>query len=324
MSTKFRTPVMELPGRIQCKFSMTKLDAKQEEVDGEILFHGSMEGHGAVFNNVDEGDDIILPGAFKKTLKDLRKAKKGVPLMERHIFFGGDSKDVVGLMPSEDMEETDKGLFIRAKFLNIRAGQDARIKAKSKSVTGLSIGFIPVRFDFDEIDGKQVRRLQEVKLIEITMTVIPMNQEALVLNAKSAIAMVKGIEEIQISEITDENRDSLISKHFGDRENLEGFKEETVSFLNIANELLGEEHTSSNESETATEDGSGDAGTNDTQSETPDLQSTSQPAPSESTSPELIEQIDKLEQRQQEARDNEKAVLDLAHQAVMDELNVDA
>ena len=50
---------------------------RQCKVDTET---GSVSGYGAVFHNIDLGQDKILPGAFSRTLRSKRK----VPMLWHH------------------------------------------------------------------------------------------------------------------------------------------------------------------------------------------------------------------------------------------------
>src|SRR5260221_271047 len=42
---------------------------------------GELEGYASVFGNVDQDGDVVLPGAFKKTLSDWSKSRQPLPLI---------------------------------------------------------------------------------------------------------------------------------------------------------------------------------------------------------------------------------------------------
>jgi HK97 family phage prohead protease len=146
---------------------------------------GSVEGLAAVFGNVDLGGDLIVKGAFKRTLDQWAKSKGRIPLVDGHLK---DSATTL-LGSVERAKETDKGLWFRARFSSDPGAQSVRTKALEGHLNGVSIGWLPVpgkvRFEQGE-DGELVRILGEVKLFEISLTPIPMNPEARLASVKSA------------------------------------------------------------------------------------------------------------------------------------------
>jgi uncharacterized protein len=137
---------------------------------------GTFVGLGAVYNNVDLGNDMILPGAFTKTL-----AEKGgqVPLL-----MGHDSKLPIGLARLTDSPE---GLMVRGELvLEADGSRSAYALLKKGVIRGLSIGYDTIQAKV--VDG--IRKLSELKLWEISLTAFPMNPEAM-------ITSVKGGDQIQ-------------------------------------------------------------------------------------------------------------------------------
>ena len=45
---------------------------------------GTVEGYASVFNLLDRGGDIVLPGAYKASLASWRKRKSAVPMLWQH------------------------------------------------------------------------------------------------------------------------------------------------------------------------------------------------------------------------------------------------
>ena len=145
---------------LDCPFEI-----KQADDDGHI------EGLGAVFGNVDLGFDRIEPGAFKQTL---RKIKGGVPMLWQHQ---GDQP--IGLW--EMLKETLKGLLVEGDInLDVQQGREERSLTKQGAVKGLSIGYIPKDFEFED----EVRVLKRVDLMEVSLVTFPMNTLAHVTGVK--------------------------------------------------------------------------------------------------------------------------------------------
>lgn len=82
--------------------------------------------------------------------------------------------------------ETDSGLWLEAEFHTTRAAQDARKIIRERADRGkgvwMSIGYVPEDFDFRD-DG--VRVLKSVSLVEVSVTCMPANRQALITSAKA-------------------------------------------------------------------------------------------------------------------------------------------
>lgn len=146
----------------------------------EIKHLSSMqfEGHGAVFGNVDFGGDVILPGAFKRTLA-LHKSEDTLPAM----FWMHDMSRVPGKWL--DMNEDDKGLVAKGELAPTDLGKEVHTLLKMEAVRGLSIGYLPKEVDYNS-DG--VRVIKDVDLLEVSIVSIPMNPKAQIQHVKSRLS----------------------------------------------------------------------------------------------------------------------------------------
>lgn len=134
----------------------------------------TIEGYGSVFGNVDLGGDMILPGAFAKSIKS--KGAAGVKLLWQH-----DSHQPIGIW--DDLTEDGKGLKCKGRILtDLRMGKEASILAKNGIVSGLSIGYRTTRANYDK-DGNRV--IAEAELWEVSMVTFPMNPKAVVTSVKA-------------------------------------------------------------------------------------------------------------------------------------------
>jgi hypothetical protein len=153
--------------RVDCAFDM-----KAVTDDGRI------EGHGAVFGNIDFGLDRIERGAFRDWLKTVTS----IPMLWQH-----DSDEAIGVW--DKMREDKKGLFVSGQLnLSKESGQPdvpmawkARALAKQGAVTGLSIGYFPKDFRFED----DVRVLEKLDVPEISLATFPMNDRARVTGVKN-------------------------------------------------------------------------------------------------------------------------------------------
>lgn len=136
------------------------------------------EGHGSVFGNVDLGGDIIVPGAFKRTLAQHRR-QGTLPQM----FWMHDPSRVPGKWT--EMHEDDRGLKVKGVLADTPLGNEMRTLLKMNAVRGLSIGFRTLDRDWDD-DGN--RLLKEVDLWEVSIVSLAMNPLASVSSAKSRLS----------------------------------------------------------------------------------------------------------------------------------------
>lgn len=133
-------------------------------------------GHGSVFGNIDQGGDIVLEGAFKRSLAQHRRAGTSPAMLWQH-----DSSQVPGVWTQAG--EDDTGLALKGEFADTQLGQEVRTLTKMRAVNGLSIGVVLKDFDFDN-DGN--RLIKEADLWEISIVTFPMNPKAVIEAVKTS------------------------------------------------------------------------------------------------------------------------------------------
>lgn len=154
-----------------------QLKAAASEEDDEDTA-GTVEGYASVFGNVDLGGDIVVKGAFAKTLKD--RLKKGlIKLYDSHKVFEG-TEAVVGVV--EDAKEDDFGLWFKARFSSVKRAQNIRTKIKEGILNAVSFGYDVIKHSDD--DEAKVRYLKELRLHEISIVPWGMNPAAHVAGVK--------------------------------------------------------------------------------------------------------------------------------------------
>ncbi len=145
----------------------SRLRMEIKEITPEGIFEGMLSPYG----NVDEGGDIVEPGAYTKNLKE-----KGLtrPLLWQH------KRDIpIGEL---SLEDRPAGLWCKGKLLmEDPDAQKAHRFMKAGIVKGLSIGFETIK---DAIESG-VRHLKEIKLYEGSIVTFPMNEMALITSVKS-------------------------------------------------------------------------------------------------------------------------------------------
>lgn len=159
-------------------------DVKALDTDG---VQGRFSGYLAVFNNTDLQGDSIQPGAFAKSLSDLKarqQQRAGTP-GGRYLFpiYWNHNADhpCGGFL---DAREDANGLYVVGELdLDTETGCKAYSAIAKGYVPAMSIGYFVVRYAYDR-DG--TRLLRELALFEGSLVANPANPEALIMEVKSA------------------------------------------------------------------------------------------------------------------------------------------
>jgi uncharacterized protein len=131
---------------------------------------GTFKGLASVYSNIDLGGDVVVPGAFTKTLRD----RGG----EVPVLFAHDMRQPIGL---GKLTDTAAGLQIDGQLvLSVGKAKEAYDLLRARVLKGLSIGYEAIKSDV--VNG--VRRLQELKLFEVSLVTVPMNELATVASVK--------------------------------------------------------------------------------------------------------------------------------------------
>lgn len=149
------------------RFKLVSLKLKKDDDGNE---YAEFEGYGSVFSNEDLGRDVVEPGAFAKTIQE----NPEIPMLWQHWM-----DEPIGV--HQDLREDGKGLRLRGVInLAVAKGREAYALLKQGAIKGLSIGYDVVQFSIEvnEETGKEIRRLTELKLWEVSLVTFPMNQLA--------------------------------------------------------------------------------------------------------------------------------------------------
>lgn len=158
------------------------LDLKFAEGDDE----GTFTGYGAVFGNVDSYGDVIQKGAFKDTLRDIKKTGQWPAMLLQHGGFSAEDMTPIGIWT--EMKEDDKGLLVTGKLAPTQRGQEVRALMKMDprpAINGLSIGYRAKEFVIGTKPGEPRRTLKKVDLLEISVVTFPANTLAQVDSVKT-------------------------------------------------------------------------------------------------------------------------------------------
>jgi hypothetical protein len=141
---------------------------------------GIYEGYFAVFDNIDDGLDVIHPGAFTKTLEERANRIK--------VFYAHDWDKLIG--PSPDiLKEDERGLYARGHLtLGTFWGNEVWALMKDHALTEGSIGY---RAKDPKYADNGIRHLYEMVLYEISPVPLGMNPLTELSAVKAALGRVE-------------------------------------------------------------------------------------------------------------------------------------
>lgn len=150
---------------------------------------GTFTGHASIFGEMDSYRDIVLPGAFQKSLQEdfIAKGRK-VPMLWQH-----DPKSPIGVYT--EIKEDKIGLYVEGQCnMDVQKGREAHSLMKQGALSGLSIGYDTVISEWDE--KAITRKLMEVSLWEVSPVTFPAGDGARVSSVKS-IGLMENLSDVE-------------------------------------------------------------------------------------------------------------------------------
>ena len=152
---------------LACNLQLKSLDAE-----------GKFAGYASVFDVVDSQNDIILRGAFAKTIKG---RVRDIKMLWQHR-----QNEPIGVY--NKILEDRNGLYVEGQLLlDVARAKEVYALLKEGAVSGLSIGYTPTKFYIHPKTG--VRIISEVDLWEISLVTFPANNTAKITVVKSATTL---------------------------------------------------------------------------------------------------------------------------------------
>lgn len=158
----------------------------QTTTKADGLKEGQFKALVSVFGNADTYGDVVLPGAFTKSLKEWEARGAQIPVIWSHDWQ--DPFSHVGT--TVKAVETERGLEIIGEITpeeqeaNPKAAQIYRL-LKSGRISQFSFAYDVVEGGMAEHDGEPVYELKELDLIEVGPCLIGVNQETELIGIKS-------------------------------------------------------------------------------------------------------------------------------------------
>ena len=138
---------------------------------------GIIKGYGSYFGNKDSDNDVIMKGAYKKTIAENGDRVK--------YLYQHDMNQPIGKMT--ELYEDEKGLVFVAEIAKTQLGKDVIELMKSGVITENSVGIMPIQ----KQNKDDYREITEVKLYEISAVTLAANDQAKILDVKGNIDVEK-------------------------------------------------------------------------------------------------------------------------------------
>lgn len=138
---------------------------------------GIIKGYGSYFGNKDSDNDVIMKGAYKKTIAENGERVK--------YLYQHDMNKPIGKMT--ELYEDDKGLVFVAEIAKTQLGKDVVELMKSGVITENSVGIMPIQKN----NKGDYREITEVKLYEISAVTLAANDQAKILDVKGNVDVEK-------------------------------------------------------------------------------------------------------------------------------------
>jgi len=143
------------------------------KADEQVLDTGIFEGYASIFGNVDRVGDVVLAGAFKDTIR----ANNG------YIKLQYNHKDTIGIAT---ITEDEKGLKVKASVnLDVQKGREVLSLIKQGAISKMSFAYDVLEEVQAVVDGKQIFKLKELKIYEVSAVDFPANEAAEIMAVKS-------------------------------------------------------------------------------------------------------------------------------------------
>ena len=142
---------------------------------------GTFSGHASIFHVPDDGmpPDVILPGAFAKTIKEW-----GPTGANRIKILALHRSDWLPIGAPTELREDATGLFFTGKISDTSLGRDVLTLLRDRVLTEMSIGFDIIKKE-DPDRSRPTRLLHEVRLWEISPVTWAMHPLATIADVKA-------------------------------------------------------------------------------------------------------------------------------------------
>lgn len=140
----------------------------------------TVQFYGSAFGNEDSDGDIIMPGAYTKTILENGPASRQPRIKQ---LFQHDTYRIIGKFT--ELTEDQKGLLCTSVLANTKDADDA-LALYALDLLEHSVGFNTIKSEYDNTDPENpIRRLTELKLWEVSAVTWGANADTPLVGIKS-------------------------------------------------------------------------------------------------------------------------------------------
>jgi uncharacterized protein len=168
------------------------LEGKAVALEAKATPEGVIEGYASLFNERDQGGDVVQAGAYTKSLSGMANANRRVKMLSQH-----DAHSVIGVW--DELSDDDKGLRVKGRILTqIQAGKEAYELVKAGAMDGLSIGYRTTKAK----DANGARMIEKADLWEVSLVTFPMNE-------------MSRIDAVKVAEMSERELERMLTRDAG-------------------------------------------------------------------------------------------------------------
>jgi HK97 family phage prohead protease len=146
-----------------------------------------ISGYASLFGAVDQGNDVVAPGAYAASLKALESKGSRIKMLWQH-----DPAQPIGIW--EEVREDAKGLWVKGRLLDsVAKGREAKVLIDAGAIDGLSIGY---RTRKATKNSKGQRLLTELELWEVSLVTFPMLPSARITGKSEATELDRSLRDM--------------------------------------------------------------------------------------------------------------------------------
>src|SRR5690606_27538534 len=166
--------VTTAPGRVYVLTKDAPALRVKTTINSDELAEGQFDALVSVFGNVDAYGDVVMPGAFSRTLKEWEASGYKIPVYWGHQMSDPD----FNIGESVSAVETERGLQVRAQ-LDLDSPKAAQVYRllKGGRVKEFSFGYSVRDASWADQDGQEVYQLHDVDLYEVSVVPVGANPE---------------------------------------------------------------------------------------------------------------------------------------------------
>lgn len=131
----------------------------------DVVGGTEITGYASRFGQGDQGGDVVLKGAYARSLKAATNDNRKIKMLWQH-----DPTQPIGVW--DEVHEDETGLWVKGRLLDTtQKGREAAALIEAGALDGLSIGYRTVRASKND---KGQRLLTELELWEVSLVTFPM------------------------------------------------------------------------------------------------------------------------------------------------------